>query len=209
MRWSHGHVTLAWICVAATSLLGAACGGDDGAAVVDASASAPVTSAATETAATDEAISVEAAADQYMALVAAPNCAIDELNAAIADVGSTPSGAVAEDAWPAIQATVVPALVEVETTGHDWAAALLRAEWPPTVASDVQELALAVTESASRYGEIAAAEDFDTFFELYNSEDTSTIFGASSAAAETVRDDLELESVTTDPPDWCALAAQS
>ena len=154
-KWSHGHVAMAWICVAAAGLLGAACGGDDGAAVGDPSASAPVTSASTDTAANDEAISVEAAAEQYLALVASPNCALDKLNAAIDDVGTTPSGAVSEDQWPAIQATVVPALVEVEATGRDWATALLRAEWPPLVASHVQALALAVTESASLYGEIA------------------------------------------------------
>ena len=171
--------------------------------------SAPVTSASTDTAANDEVISVEAGAEQYVALVAAPNCAIDELNAAIEAVATTPSGAVAEDQWPAIQATVVPALVKVEVTGRDWASALLRAEWPPLVASDVEELALAVTDSANLYGEIAAAEDFDTFFELYNSADTTAVFDASAAAAETVREALGLDSVTTDPPDWCALAAPS
>ncbi len=209
MRWGHGHVPMAWICVAAVGLLGAACGDDDGAAVADPSVSAPVTSASTDTAANDKVISVEAAAEQYMALVAAPNCAIDELNAAIKDVATTPSGAVAEDQWPAIQATVVPALVEVKVTGRDWATALLKAEWPPPVASDVEELALAVTDSANLYGEIAGAEDFNTFFELYNSADTTAVFDASAAAAETVREDLGLDSVTTDPPDWCALAAPS
>ena len=66
-----------------------------------------------------------------------------------------------------------------------------------------------MTESAKLYGEIAAAEDFDTFFELYNSADTTAVFEASAAAAETVREDLGLDSVTTDPPDWCALAAPS
>ena len=207
-KWSHGHVAMAWICVAAIGLLGAACGGDDGGAVGDSSASAPVTSASTDTAANDEVISVEAAAEQYLALVAAPNCALDKLNAAIDDVGTTPSGAVSEDQWPAIQATVVPALVEVEATGRDWATALLRAEWPPLVASHVQDLALAATESASLYGEIADAEDFDTFFELYNSADTTATFEASTAAATTVREDLGLDS-ETDPPDWCALAAPS
>ena len=141
-----------------------------------------------------------------MTLVAAPNCAIDELNAAIKDVGTTPSGAVAEDQWPAIQATVVPALGKVEATGRDWAAALLRAEWPPPVASDVEKLALAATETASRYGEIATAKDFDAFFELYNSADTSAVFAASAAAAKTVREDLGLDSVTTNPPDWCAVS---
>ena len=156
MRWSHGHVAVAWICVAAVSLLAAACGDDGGAAVADPTTSAPVTSASTDTAANDKAISVEAAGEQYMALVAAPNCALDKLNAAIKAVATTPSGAVSEDAWPAIQATVVPALVEVEVTGRDWATALLKAEWPPPVASDVKELALAATDSADRYGEIAA-----------------------------------------------------
>ena len=200
MRCRRGHVAMAWICVAALGLLASACGGDDGAAVAESSASAPVSSA-------DNMISVEAAADKYMTLVAAPNCAIDELNAAIKDVGTTPSGAVAEDQWPAIQATVVPALGKVEATGRDWAAALLRAEWPPPVASDVEKLALAATETASRYGEIATAKDFDAFFELYNSADTSAVFAASAAAAKTVREDLGLDSVTTNPPDWCALAA--
>jgi hypothetical protein len=209
MRTSHGRVTMTWICVAAVGLLGAACGGDNGGGGADPSASAPTTSASTDTAAMDEVISMEAAADQFMALVAAPNCAIDELNAAIDDVATTPSGAVAEDQWPAIQATVVPALVEVETTGRDWARALLRAEWPPLVASDVEELALAVTDSATRYGEIAVSEDFDTFFELYNSSDTTALFDASAAAAKKVREDLGLDSVTTDPPDWCALAKPS
>ena len=104
-----------------------------------------------------------AAAEQYMALVAAPNCAIDELNAAIHDVASTPSGAVSDDEWPAIQASVVPALVKVKETGRDWATALLRAEWPTAAASDVEDLALAVTDSANRYGEIADAQDFDAF----------------------------------------------
>jgi hypothetical protein len=206
MRWSHRHVAMAWICVAAVSLLAAACGDDGGAAVADPTASAPVTSASTDTAANDQAISVEAAAQQYMALVAAPNCALDKLNAAIKGVATTPSGAVSEDGWPAIQATVVPALVEVEVTGRDWATALLRAEWPPPVAADVKELALAATDSANRYGEIARAENFDAFFELYNSEDTTAVFGAGTAAAETVRQALGLGSVTTDPPDWCALA---
>ncbi|RPI08994.1 MAG: hypothetical protein EHM63_05425 [Actinobacteria bacterium] len=195
--------------MATVGLLGAACGSDDDAAVADQSVSAPVTSASTDTAANDEVISVEAAAEQYVAQVAAPNCAIDELNAAIAAVATTPSGAVAEDQWPAIQATVVPALVKVEVTGREWATALLRAEWPPLVASDVEELALAVTDSANVYGEIAVAEDFDTFFELYNSADTTAVFDASAAAARTVREDLGLDSVTTDPPDWCALAAPS
>jgi hypothetical protein len=207
-KWSHGHAAMVWICVGAVGLLGAACGGDDGAAVADASASAPVTSASTDTAANDEAISVEAAADQYVALVASPNCALDKLNAAIDDVASTPSGAVSDDQWPAIQATVVPALVEVEATGRDWAKALLRAEWPPLVASHVQDLALAATESASLYGEIADAEDFDTFFELYNSADSTAVFEASTAAGTTVREDLGLGS-ETDPSDWCALAAPS
>lgn len=206
MRWSHGHAAMAGICVAAIGFLGAGCGGDDGAAGADPSVTAPATSASPDTAANDV-ISVEAAAEQYMTLVAAPNCAIDELNAAIHDVATTPSGAVAEDDWPAVQATVVPALVEVEATGRKWATELLRAEWPPEVASDVDDLALAVTETATRYGEIAAAEDFDTFFEIYNSADTTAVFDASAAAAETVRDDLGLESVATDPPDWCALAA--
>ena len=209
MRRSHGHGAMAWICVAAVGLLAAACGDDGGASVADPSASAPVTSASTSTAATDKVISVEAAAEQYMALVAAPNCALDKLNAAIKDVATTPSGAVSEDAWPAIQATVVPALVEVEVTGRDWATALLRAEWPPPVASDVKELALAATDSANRYGEIARAENFDTFFELYNSADTSALFGAGTAAADTVRKALGLDSVTTDPPDWCTLAPPS
>ena len=207
-KWGHGHVAMVCICVAAVGFLGAACGGDDGGAVSDSSASAPVTSAATDTAANDALISVEAAAEQYLALVAAPNCALDKLNAAIDDVGTTPSGAVSDDQWPAIQATVVPALVEVAATGRDWATALLRAEWPPLVASHVQDLALAVTESASRYGEIADAQDFDTFFELYNSADTTATFEASSAAATTVREDLGLDS-ETDPPDWCALAPPS
>jgi hypothetical protein len=207
MRWSHGHVAMAWICVAAVGLLAAACGGDDGAAIAHPSSSAPVPSASTHTASTDEVITVSSAADKYMALVAEPNCAIDELNAAIKDVGTTPSGAVAEDQWPAIQSTVVPALGKVETTSRDWAAALLRAQWPPEVSSDVQKLALAATETASRYGEIAGAKDFDTFFELYNSADTSAVFAASTAAAKTVREDLGLDSVTADPPDWCALAA--
>ena len=192
MRWSHGHVAMVWTCVAAFGLLGAACGGDDGTAAGDPSASASVTSASTDTAANDTAandtvISVEAAAEQYLALVAAPNSALDELNAAIDDVGTTPSGAVAEDQWPAIQDTVVPALVEVEVTGRVWAAALLRAEWPPLVASDVEDLALAATASSSLYGEIARAEDFDTFFELYDSTDTTAVFEASTAAATTVR----------------------
>jgi hypothetical protein len=207
-KWSHGHVAMAWICVAAAGLIGAACGGDDGAAVADPSASASVTSASTDTAANDEEISVEAAAEQYLALVASPNCALDKLNAAIDDVGTTPSGAVSEDQWPAIQATVVPALTKVEATGRDWATALLRAEWPPLVASHVEALALAVTESASLYGEIARAEDFDTFFELYNSADSTATFEASTAAAATVREDLGLDS-ESDPPDWCALAAPS
>ena len=123
MRWSHGQCAMAWICVTAVGLLGAACGDDDGAAVADPTVSAPVTSASADTAANDKVISVEAAAEQYVALVAAPNCAIDELNAAIEAVATTPSGAVAEDQWPAIQATVVPALVEVEVTGRDWATA--------------------------------------------------------------------------------------
>ena len=200
MRWRRGQLAIAWICVAAVALLAAACGGDDGAAVARSSASARVSSA-------DKSISVEAAADKYMALVAEPNCAIDELNAAIKHVGTTPSGAVAEDQWPAIQSTVVPALAKVEATGRDWAAALLRAEWPPQVGSDVEKLALAATETASRYGEIAVAKDFDTFFELYNSADTTAVFSASTAAAKTVREDLGLDSVTTTPPDWCALAA--
>jgi hypothetical protein len=202
---------MSWICVAVVCLLGAACG-DDGAAGTDPSASAPATSPSADTADTSanaNVISVDAAADQYMTLVASPNCAIDELNAAIKDVGTTPSGAVAEDRWPAIQATVVPALVEVEATGRKWATALRRADWPPEVASDVEKLARAVTASATRYGEIAAAEEFDTFFELYNSADTTAIFEASAAAAKTVREDLRLDSVTTDPPDWCALATQS
>jgi hypothetical protein len=209
MRWRHGHVAIAWICVVAVGLLGVACGDDDGAAVADPSVSAPVTAASTDTAVNDKVISVEAAAEQYVALVASPNCAIDELNAAIEAVATTPSGAVAEDQWPAIQAAVVPALVKVEVTGRDWATALRRAEWPPLAASDVEELALAVTESANLYGEIAMAEDFDSFFELYNSADTTAVFEASAAAAETVREDLGLDSVTTDPPDWCALAAPS
>ena len=209
MRLGHGHVAMAWICVTAVSLLGAACGHDDGGAVADPSASAPLTSASRDTAVNDKVISVEAAAEQYMALVAEPNCAIDELNAAIDEVATTPSGAVAEDQWPTIQATVVPALVQVEVTGRDWATELLRAEWPPLVASDVEDLALAVTESASRYGEIAVAEDFDTFFELYTSADTTAVFEASAAAAKTVREDLGLDSPTTDPPDWCALAPPS
>ena len=109
-------------------------------------------------------------------------------------------------AWPAIQATVVPKLVEVETTGRDWAAALLKAEWPPQVAPDIQKLALAVTATSTRYGEIATAKDFDTFFELYNSADTTATFDAGTAAANKVRDDLGLESETTPVPDWCALA---
>ena len=206
MRWSHCHGAMACICVAAVSLLAAACGGDGGGAVADPSASAPATSASTDTAANDKPISVEAAAEQYMTMVAAPNCALDKLNAAIKNVATTPSGAVSEDAWPAIQATVVPALVEVEATGRDWATALVRAEWPPPVASDVEKLALAATDSANLYGEIARAKDFDTFFELYNSADTTKVFGAGTAAAETVRRALGLDSVTTDPPDWCALA---
>jgi len=209
MRWSHGHVAIAWICVAAVGLLGAACGDDDGTAVSDPSVSAPVTSASANTAANVKVISVDAAAEQYVALVATPNCAIDELHTVIEAVATTPSGAVAEDQWPAIQATVVPALDKVEVTGRDWATALRGAEWPPLVASDVEELALAVTESAKLYGEIAVAEDFDTFFELYNSADTTAVFEASAAAAETVREDLGLDSVTTDPPDWCALASPS
>ena len=101
---------------------------------------------------------------------------------------------------------MVPALVEVEATGRDWATALVRAEWPPPVASDVEKLALAATDSANLYGEIARAKDFDTFFELYNSADTTAVFGAGTAAADTVRKALALDSVTTDPPDWCALA---
>ena len=206
MRWSHGHVAMAWTCVAAVGLLAAACGGDDGAAAADPSVSAPATSASSGTAANDNSISVEAAAAQYMNLVAAPNCAFDKLNAAIKDVATTPSGAVSEDGWPAIQATVVPALVEVEVTGRDWATELRKAEWPPQVASDVKKLALAATETSNLYGKIAVAQDFDTFFELYNSADTTAVFGAGTAAAETVRKDLGLESVTTDPPDWCALA---
>ena len=209
MRWNHGHVAVAWICVAAVSLLAAACGDDGGAAIADPSTSAPVTSASTDTAANDKAMSVKAAGKQYMALVAAPNCALDKLNAAIKAVATTPSGAVSEDAWPAIQATVVPALVEVEVTGRDWATALLGAEWPPPVASDVKKLALAATDSANLYGEIARAEDFDTFFELYNSADTTAVFGAGTAAADSVRKDLGLDSVKTDPPDWCALAPPS
>ncbi len=209
MRWSHRRLAMSCICVAAVGLLGAACGGDDGAAVVDPSVSPSVTSTSTSTAANDKAISVQAAAKQYTAMVAAPNCAFDKLNAAIKDVASTPSGAVAEDRWPAIQATVVPALVEVEATGRAWATALRRAEWPPAVASDVKKLALAATETANLYGKIAVAKDFDTFFELYNSADTTAVFGASKAAAETVRADLGLDSVTTDPPDWCALVAPS
>ena len=72
-----------------------------------------------------------------------------------------------------------------------------------------QELALAATETSNLYGKIAAAEDFDTFFELYNSADTTAVFKASTAAAETVRADLGLESVTTAPPDWCTLVKPS
>jgi hypothetical protein len=213
MRWRHGYVARGWICVAVFGLLGAACGGDDGAAP-DPSASAPVTSATTDsaapdTAASDEPTSVEAAAEQYLTLVAEPNCAIDELNAAIDDVATTPSGAVSEEQWPAIQASVVPALVKVETTGREWARSLLSAEWPPVVASDIEALALAVNESASLYGDIASAADFDSFFELYNSEDSTAVFEASAAAAETVRDGLGLDNLATDPPDWCGLAAES
>jgi hypothetical protein len=199
-------MAMAWICVAAVSLLAAACGDGGGAAVADPSTSASVTSASTDSAATEEAMSVEEAGKQYMALVAAPNCALDKLNAAIKAVATTPSGAVSEDAWPAMQATVVPALVEVEVTGRDWATALRGAEWPPAVTSDVNKLALAATDSANLYGEIARAEDFDTFFELYNSADTTAVFGAGTAAAETVRKALGLDSVKTDPPDWCTLA---
>jgi hypothetical protein len=209
MRWSHGHVAMVWICVAAGGLLGAACGGDDGTAVADPSTSAPVTSASTDTTANDKVISTDAAAKQYMSLVATPNCAFDKLNAATKGVASTPSGAVAGDQWPAIQAKVVPALVEVEVTGRDWANALRSAEWPPSVESDVKKLALAATETANLYGKIAVAEDFDSFFALYNAADTTAVFNAGTAAAEKVRKDLGLESVTTDPPDWCALAAQS
>ncbi len=209
MRWSHGHVAMVCIGVAAAGLLGAACGSDDGAAVGEPSTSAPVTSAPTDTTSNDEVINTEAAAKQYMSLVATTNCAFDKLNAATKDVATTPSGAVAGDQWSAIQAKVVPALVEVEVTGRDWATALLKAEWPAPVQSDVEGLAHAATASANLYGKIARAQDFDSFFELYNSADTTAVFDAGTAAAEKVRKDLGLASVTTNPPNWCALATQS
>ena len=44
-RCRRGHAAMAWICVAALGLLASACGGDDGAAVAESSASAPVSSA--------------------------------------------------------------------------------------------------------------------------------------------------------------------
>ena len=192
MRWSHGHVAMACICVAAVGLLGAACGKDDGAAVADPSASAPVPSASTDTAENDKAISEEAAAEQYMALVAAPNCAIDKLNAAIKDVATTPSGAVAEDQWPAIEATVVPALVEVRVTGRDWAAVLLKAEWPPPVASDVEELALADTTSTISTAR-SQARRTSTPSSSSTTPRTPPPFRRERSGGETVREDLGLK----------------
>ena len=192
----RGRVALTWICVVVFALLGAACGGDDNVGNADASASS-----ASASAPTTAAISMDTAAQQYLTLVAAPDCAIGELNAAIKDVATTPSGRVSENAWPAIQATVVPALVKVEATGRDWATALLKAQWPASVASDVDTLALAARDTSTRYGEIARTKDFDGFFELYNSADTTAMFGRSTAAAKKVREELGLDSVTTNPPE--------
>ena len=208
MPWSHGHVAMVWICVAAVGLLGAACGADDGAAVAEFERVRSCDFGLHGHGGERQGDQRGGGGRAVPGLGGRAELRARQANAAIDDVGTTPSGAVSDDQWPAIQATVVPALVEVEATGRDWAKALLSAEWPPPVASHVEDLALAVTESASVYGEIADAEDFDTFFELYNSADTTATFEASTAAATTVREDLGLDS-ETDPPDWCALAAPS
>ena len=187
------------------ALLGAGCGSDNKSAAPNA-VSAVATTAASEVTATTfltststagTEITIEAAADQYVRIVAPANCAVAHLNAAL-DSSTTDSGAMQ---------IVVPLYRAAGRAFRQLATDLRAAQWPAGVSDEIDMLADASTRESLAMRSAANAHSFAEQHAIVTSDNFVNTANAAAASADIVRQKLGLDS-TLDDADFCAIAEQ-
>jgi hypothetical protein len=103
----------------------------------------------------------EAAGKKYLALVAGPNCAIDNLGAKATEIKGT--GQVTEAQWPKIQAELLPLFRRVSDENVHFYEGLVAQRWPAAVEADVQTLIGQLTTEAGQYRAVSESASYAAF----------------------------------------------
>ena len=148
-------------------------------------------------------ISVEAAGEAYLKIVAPVNCAVTRLNKDQQAVGKLPAQ------WPheAVTATVMPDYRIAGEAARQFAIDLRSGQWPAAVEQDIVTLADAATASGAVFLRAADASTPEAFLGIVQETSFIDTLDAAASAADVVRQKLNLESVYNQT-DFCALAEQ-
>ena len=177
----------------------AACGGEDTSGTpttVVATAPTAVPHPSAMTSATVAELTIEAAGEQYLRVVAPATCAADQLNAAL-DSAKNAAGSDVMD-------IVVPLYRAAARAFSQLAADLRAKQWPATLSVDMETLADAAANRSLALRSAANAQSLAEQQAIVNSDNFIQTAAAADATAATVREKLGLDS--TDDTDFCALA---